>query len=218
MSYVGGWTRRKGTMPRTHKRNPELEARIEKLLSLGCLSDWERSFLSSVAQAAKQYGSLTGKQESTLQRIENDNNPEVQAARKNWREGYNDDMRAKMKIAARYYLNNPPYFGDLARRVLNDDAFTPTEKQYRAMVENKYVQKVLDNMNSVPTFPVGSMAQVRKTCAADRGRLRDKMVMIIDYPDKVAGAARGAIPVTVLPVGASEIIETEVRWLKKARG
>lgn len=206
-------------MPRSRKRNPELESRIDKALATNSISDWERSFLSSVALGVRQYGSLTGKQESILQRIENNNNPEAQAARKNWRDGYNDDMREKMTVAARYYLNNPPYFADLAGRVLNDDAFIPTEKQYRAMVENKYVQKVLDNMNSAPTFPVGSMACIRTVATGHAMRYhRDKMVMIIDYPDKVAGAAKGAIPVIVLPVGTAETIETEVRWLKKARG
>ena len=86
------------------------------------------------------------------------------------------------------------------------------------MVENKYVQKVLDNMNAVPTFPVGSMAKFRQNGAPINSKHSNKMVMIIDYPDKVAGAAKGAIPVIVLPVGTSETVETEVRWLKKARG
>ena len=221
MSYVGGWTQRKGIMPRTQKRNPELEARIAKALTLPTISDWEGSFLSSITEGVKRYGSLTGKQESILQRIESNNSPEVQASRKAWKDGFNDEMRQKMKVAARYYLNNPPYFGDLARRVLGDDAYIPSEKAYRKMVENKYVQKVLDNMNSVPTFPVGSMAQIRKTAPAvysAKKRIGDKMVMIIDYPDKVAGSAKGAIPVVVLPIGSSETVETEVRWLKKARG
>jgi hypothetical protein len=218
MNYVGGWTQRKARMPRSRKRNPDLETRIEKLLAGSpSLTDWERNFLSSVAQSAKQYGSLTGKQESILQRIETNNNPEVQAARKNWREGFTDEMRSKMKVAGRYYLNNPPYFSDLANRILNDDVFIPTEKQYRAMVENKYVQKVLDNMNAVPTFPVGSMAKFRQSGAPINSKYSNKMVMIIDYPDKVAGAAKGAVPVIVLPVGTAETIETEVRWLKKAR-
>jgi hypothetical protein len=220
MSYATGRPQRKTRMPHTRQRNPELETRIERLLAGdgGALTDWERNFLSSVAQSAKQYGSLTGKQESILQRIETNNNPEVQAARKNWREAFSDEMREKMKVAGRYYLANPPYFNDLANRILNDDVFIPTEKQYRSMVENKYVQKVLDNMKSVPTFPVGSMAQVRTVVTGHVMRhYRDKMVMIIDYPDKVAGAAKGAIHVIVLPIGSAETIETEVRWLKKAR-
>lgn len=205
----------------SRKQNIKLEERITKASELPLVSDWERNFLSSILEAAKRYGKLTGKQESVLQRVESNNNPEVLEARLSWVNLFNDDMRDKMKIAARYYLNNPPYFGDLARRALDDDVFIPTEKQYRAMVENKYVRKVLDNMESATKFPVGSMAQVRKTASRNdivRRRFFNKMVMIVDYPDKVAGSAKGAIPVNVLPVGSSEIFETEVRWLKKARG
>jgi len=75
-------------------------------------------------------------------------------------------------------------------------------------------------MNMVPTFPVGTMAKIRQTAPPSlsaKKRFANKMVMIIDYPDKVAGAAKGAVPVVVLPIGSSETIETEVRWLKKAR-
>jgi len=64
------------------------------------------------------------------------------------------------------------------------------------------------------------MAKIRQTAPPSlsaKKRFANKMVMIIDYPDKVAGAAKGAIPVVVLPVGTAETIETEVRWLKKAR-
>jgi len=203
---------------RREKANPELITRINKILASSAgLSDWEKSFLASVKDSVNRYGSLTAKQESIVQRIEKNRDPAVQAARKSWNDSFSQEMRDKMCIAARYYLNNPPYFADLAGRILNDDGHIPTEKQYRAMVENKYVAKVLDNMNSVPTFPVGTMAKIRQTAHPVKKCFMNKMVMIIDYPDKVAGAAKGAIPVIVLPVGTAETIETEVRWLKKAR-
>ena len=223
MSYY----RRQNSSRTSHSRsngraNPELIARIEKTITNSSgLSEWEENFLGSLKDSAKRYGSLTGRQEQTLQRIEKNRDPAAQAARKIWNENYTDEMREKMTIAARYYLNNPPYFGDLARRVLDDTNFIPSEKQYHAMVENKYVAKVLDNMSSVPTFPVGTMAQIRQTAKNSSTsmvrRFANKMVMIIDYPDKVAGAAKGAIPVLVLPVGTAEVVETEVRWLKRAR-
>lgn len=204
------------------KSKLQMIARIDNLLARNVeFTAWEKEFLTSIKQGVQRYGSLTGKQESILQRIETSKDPAVVAQRQSWKASYNDDMRSNMKIAGQYYLNNPPYFADLARRALDDNDFIPTEKQYRAMVDNKYVQKVLDNMNSVPTFPVGTMAQIRKTAPpafSAKKCIGDKMVMIIDYPDKVAGAAKGAIPVIVLPVGSSEVIETEVRWLKRARG
>ena len=214
--------RPKMTKCKSVKSKLQMIARIDNLLARNIeFTAWEKEFLTSIKQGVQRYGSLTGKQESILQRIETGKDPAVIAQRSDWKANYNEEMRAKMKVAARYYLNNPPYFGDLAQRVLNDEAFVPTEKQYRAMVENKYVQKVLDNMNSVPTFSVGSMAQVRQTAPpalSAKKRYANKMVMIIDYPDKVAGAAKGAIPVIVLPVGSSEVFETEVRWLKRVRG
>jgi len=204
------------------KSKLQMITRIDNLLATNAeFSAWENTFLSSIKEGLKRYGGLTGNQEKTLQKIEVSKDPTVIANRRDWKANYGCDLRAKMKVAARYYLNNPPYFSDLAQRVLNDGAFVPTEKQYRAMVENKYVQKVLDNMNSVPTFSVGSMAQVRQTAPpalSAKKRYANKMVMIIDYPDKVAGAAKGAIPVIVLPVGSSEVFETEVRWLKRVRG
>ena len=201
------------------KSKLQMIARIDNLLARNVeFTAWEKEFLTSIKQGVQRYGSLTGKQESILQRIETSKDPAVVAQRQSWKANYNRDMRSNMKIAGQYYLNNPPYFADLARRALDDNDFIPTEKQYRAMVDNKYVQKVLDNMNSVPTFAVGTMAQLRQTAPNPGRKHYNKMVMIIDYPDKVAGAAKGAVPVTVLPVGSSEVFETEVRWLKKARG
>jgi len=204
---------------RDERVNTGLFTRIDKILAnSAALTAWENTFLLSVREGASRYGSLTAKQESIIQRIENNHNPEAIAARKSWNDNFSQEMRDKMKIAARYYLNNPPYFADLAGRVLHDDVFIPTEKQYRAMVENKYVAKVIDNMNSDPIFLVGTMARVRTVATGHKMRYhRDKMVMIIDYPNKIPGAAKGAIPVIVLPIGSSETIETEVRWLKKAR-
>jgi hypothetical protein len=203
---------------RKERANPGFIVRIDKILAIGTgLSEWEKTFLASIKDGVKRYGSLTAKQESAIQRIERNHDPAVQAARKSWNNNFSQEMRDKMQVAARYYLNNPPYFADLAHRILNDDKHIPTEKQYRAMVENKYVVKVLDNMNSVPTFPVGSMAKFRQNGAPINSKHSNKMVMIIDYPDKVAGAAKGAIPVIVLPIGTAETVETEVRWLKKAR-
>ena len=201
------------------KSKLQMIARIDNLLARNVeFTAWEKEFLTSIKQGVQRYGSLTGKQESILQRIETSKDPAVVAQRQSWKANYNSDMRSNMKIAGQYYLNNPPYFADLARRALDDNDFIPTEKQYRAMVDNKYVQKVLDNMNSVPTFAVGTMAQLRQTAPNPGRKHYNKMVMIIDYPDKVAGAAKGAVPVTVLPVGSSEVFETEVRWLKRVRG
>ena len=109
MSY---YRRNNLMLARTNRKaNPQLIARIDKTLQQSSgLSEWEVNFLQSLKEGVKRYGSLTGKQEQILQRVEKNRDPAVQAKRKAWNDGFTKEMRDKMHIAARYYLNNPPYF------------------------------------------------------------------------------------------------------------
>ena len=199
----------------------ELIDRIEKVAARGIstLSDWERNFLGSLRDSAKKWGRLTVKQHDVFQRIERKSNPEHLAARKKWNESFTSAMREKLKFAAEYYKANPPYFSDAADRILSNDDYVPTEKLYRKMVENKYVQRALNNANEVAKFPVGTMAMVRDS-AQVQGRIsahRGQLVMIVECSDKVRSATKGSRRVTVLPVGSMETIKTEERFLKNAR-
>ena len=199
----------------------ELVERIEKVAARGIttLSDWERSFLGSLRDSAKKWGRLTGKQHDVFQRIERKSNPEHIAARKQWNESFTPDMREKLKFAAEYYKANPPYFGDAADRILSNDEYMPSEKLYRKMVENKYVQRALSNANEIAKFPPGTMAMVRDS-AQVQGRIcayRGKLVMVVECADKVRSATKGSRRLKVLPVGSTDIINTEERFLKKAK-
>ena len=49
------------------------------------------------------------------------------------------------------------------------------------------------------------------------GFLRGKPAFVISHPAGVYSAAKGSKRVVILPIGASEIIETEERWLKPER-
>jgi len=206
-------------------RNPisktELIERIEKVAARGTttLSDWERNFLGSLRDSAKKWGRLTAKQHDVFQRIERNSNPEHIAARKKWRESFTPAMRENLKFAAEYYKANPPYFSDAADRILFSDGYMPTEKLYRKMVENKYVQRALKNANETAKFPAGTMAMVRDS-AQVQGRIcahRGQLVMVVECADKVRSATKGSRRLTVLPVGAMETIKTEERFLKKAK-
>jgi len=196
--------------------NDNFISRVKKLLDSPHLSDWEDGFLNSLKTSLDRWGRLTARQHSVLQSIESKNDPAHVAARKAWAENFTDEMREKLVIAARYYTQNPPYFADAAERVLSDDKYMPSQKLYTKMVENKYVNRVIANIESEPTYPAGSMACVRATASGYLGRLRNKLVMVVEYPDKLPRAAKGAKPVVILPVGSTEMIETEERWLKRA--
>ena len=211
----------RGYMSSSNETKAQLVERIEKVAARGTttLTDWERSFLGSLRDSAKKWGRLTGKQHDVFQRIERKSNPEHIAARKKWNESFTPAMRESLKFAAEYYKANPPYFGDAATRILSNPDYVPTEKLYRKMVENKYVQRALKNANETAKFPVGTMAMVRDS-AQVQGRLcayRGQLVMVVECSDKVRSATKGSRNMVVLPVGATETILTEERYLKRAK-
>jgi len=195
--------------------------RIEKVAARGVstLTDWERNFLSSLLGNVKKWGRLTTKQHDILQRIETKTDPAHIAAVDNWRSKWSEDMREKAVFAANYYKANPPYFGDAATRILNDSEYIPSEKLYRKMVENKYVQRAMVNSKVAPLFSVGSMARVRQgqNVRGQAARHLGKMVVIIDVGDNSTSATKGTRKYTVLPVGSAKPFETEERYLKRAQ-
>ena len=137
------------------------------------------------------------------------------AERKAWAGEYTDERRKIAKICAEYYAANPPYFRDLADKVLNDTEFVPTERQYRALCENKFAKKVLAATTSEPKFEKGAMVKGRSTAIR---AIRDKHVVVIDVDAApVKSAAKGTKVYRVLPVGSPTTILVEERDLKNGR-
>ena len=205
---------------RPAQKDPELVGRIEKAAARGVssLTDWERNFMGSLLDSAKKYGRLTAKQHDVFQRIEKKTDPEVQAARKTWNEAWDESKREATVFAANYYKANPPYFGEVAERILNDSSFIPSEKLYRKMVENKYVQRAWQHAQSAALYEVGSMVTVRDSgsVAGSIRYYRGKDAIVLEAQDNLS-ATKGARIYKVLPVGAALPIETEERYLKKKR-
>ncbi len=185
------------------------------------LSQWERNFIASVDQGYKKYGSLTDGQFNMLQKLNDRYNAENIQKREEWRKNFTPDMRERMNIMAHYYTSNPPYFRDMAMLVLEDPDFIPTERAYRAMCENKYAQKVIKTSRDPVRFPIGSMAMLREGNGVRRAvpsqcvKFIGHPVVILDHPGHVTNAASGARPVLILPVGDTEPITVEERYLKK---
>ena len=215
MGYYG----RQSYSRQPRENNPELVTRIEKAAARGTssLSDWERSFMGSLLDSAKKWGRLTAKQHEVFQRIEKKTDPAHQKAIENWRENFTDEMRTATRFAANYYKANPPYFSDVADRILLDSSFVPSEKLYHKMVENKYVQRAMQHAQSVPLYVVGSMVKVRDSQSVN-GRLRGyrgQSVLVLEAQQNITSATKGARKYKVLPIGADKPIDTEERFLKK---
>ena len=200
----------------------ELLNRIETAAGRGVtiLSDWERNFLQSLRDSASRYGRLTERQHDVFKRIENKTDPAQIKARNAWSDNFTPEMRDMLVFAAKYYKANPPYFGDAADRILADNNYMPSEKLYRKMVENKYVQRAMKNSVTPPKFEVGSMVTVRNSQAIrhlNTSRVRGKDAIVIAVEEQVNNATKGSRKITILPVGAILPVITEERWLKPCR-
>jgi len=208
--------------PRVQKQdNPELVARIEKTVARGTsvMTDWERNFLGSILDSAKVWGRLTAKQHGIYQNIETRLDPANIAARASWNDSWDEEKHAAIIFAANYYKANPPYFSDAATRILNDSNYIPTEKLYRKMVENKYVQRAKVNASSGALYEPGSMVTVRdsRSVGGTAWNHRGKDVLILSCQTEHVSAVKGTREYTVLPVGCVEPFTTQERYLKKKR-
>jgi hypothetical protein len=194
--------------------------RIRATRECGILTDWELGFTESLIGQLEKGKGLSVKQVEVFDRIERNASPQAQAEATSWKDGYDKEKRSCARVAANYYLNNGPYFRNLCERILSEEDFVLTEKQYRKMVENKYMAKVFAAITDDPKFPVGSIVQVRTNCSDPYVRhalANNKPAVVISDNEPVISAARGAKRYKLLPVGASSMVVAEERWIKKAK-
>ena len=132
-----------------------------------------------------------------------------------WKAQYDNEKKEVAIICAHYYKNNPPYFKDLAEKILNESDFVPTEKQFVSMCENKFTQKVVTETKIEPKFLVGQLVQGRKNAPI---KIRNCYFSVIEIGAKpVISSAKGAKIYTLLPLGKTQLANCEERFLKKVR-
>lgn len=135
------------------------EARFESLMSKD-LSERDRKFAESLQRQFEDGGKLSPKQIECVEKMEQRYSPASVLKRERWAQSYKADHREVAMICARYYRTTS-YFRDLATKVLLDEDFVPTEKQFNALTKNKYAKKAIAAATEPPAFPVGSLAKVR---------------------------------------------------------
>ena len=121
-------------------------------------------------------------------------------------------------VCARYY-STTGYFSDLAQKILEDENFVPTQKQYNAMTSNKYATKILTAYYAEPKYALKSLVTLRSGApyAARRGAGAKPCIVIQHNAAPVTSPARGAKIYKLLPFGAPVPILVEERYIKKAR-
>ena len=190
--------------------------RIQKLVENPNLNNWEKGFIDSVNSYFQKHGRVSNKQWSTIQKVEANYSPEVIAQRQAWKDNWSEEQQFKWQTALDYYNANPPYYQGLIARY--EDGGIPTEKEYRKLVDNKYVQNVIATIKAEPLYSVGSLVQVRKTAKGSLYRLRNQFALVVDNNGPVTSATKGARTYSILPFGESAPIKIQERWLKKKRG
>ena len=138
---------------------PNGEVRFESLMAKK-LSDKDRKFAESLKRQFEDGGKLSPKQIECVEKMEQRYSPASQLKRERWAQSYKADHRETALIVARYYRTTQ-YFRDLATKVLLDEDFIPTERQFVAMTKNKYAKKAIATATEPPAFPVGSICKVR---------------------------------------------------------
>jgi len=177
-------------------------------------------FLNSLQTSLEKWGELTAKQTAAFERIEYLSSPEGKDYVAAWQQEYSENLAPTAKVCARYYLANPPYFNDLSSNILSNPEFVPTEKQYRAMCENKYTTRVIKEFNRKPEFSNGDIVQIRDSRSMPYHLYNIKgkpCVVINNNSGHITTHAKGAKVYKILPFGQSRLFECQERHLKSLK-
>ena len=142
--------------------------RIGKLQENARLTQWESGFLESLTESFSKWKGLTPRQYEIFEKIEKKlTNPAVVKDWNEWVKEYDDEKRKVAKIVAKYYQetnrrNGTGYWGDLPSKILNDNNYVPSRRQFEKMTGNSYAQRAIAAATEDAKFPVGSIARVRK--------------------------------------------------------
>ena len=202
----------------------EVVENARKLLDLEYLSEMDLKFVSSVLGFWEREDYLTIKQESAL-RYKIDKyifNWQTESDFKKKYVADDTDLRQRAKIAAKYYLENPPYFMGLAKSILSEPDFVPSHRQFVSMVENQYAKKAIDSVMSPPRYEEDQVVELRRASGNSRhpnhiplSAYNRPCIIIKNDFDYVASAAMGAKIYEILPFGQTTTYKVEERHIKK---
>jgi len=154
-------------------------ARFESLMAKK-LSEKDRKFAESLQRQFEDGGKLSQKQIECLERMEQRYSPSSVLKRERWAQSYRSDHRDVALIVAKYYVSTA-YFRDLSVKIITDEDFIPTERQFNAISKNKYAQKAIAAATAPPAFPIGSLCKVRANFnLVSRRELHDQFALVME--------------------------------------
>tara|TARA_R100001443_G_scaffold103843_1_gene112324 strand:- start:946 stop:1545 length:600 start_codon:yes stop_codon:yes gene_type:complete len=195
--------------------NPEIITTLNDLLSNKGVSPNTQQFLQSLKDQWDRNGTITQKQMDAITTVK-----ERYETREKEAEGfeYTPEKKARAIICAQYYKNTP-YFTQLADNVLMDEDFVPTPREYAAMCNNRYANKIVEATMSPAKYPVGSYVKLRSNALWKmRNSLKDTPAVVLktDYAP-VKDAAKGTKRYLILFFGNPKPYDVQERHIKNAR-
>tara|TARA_Y100000593_G_scaffold2242_1_gene4508 strand:- start:53222 stop:53842 length:621 start_codon:yes stop_codon:yes gene_type:complete len=185
------------------------EARFESLMSKK-LSEKDRKFAESLNRQFQESGTLTAKQIECVEKMEQRYSPASVLKREQWAQSYKVKHRETALIVARYYRTTQ-YFRDLASKILLEEDFIPTERQFEAMTKNKYAKKAIVAATEPPAYPAGSLCRIRASASLNIPVVfRDQFALVMEnHPEGLYASS------TLLVNGQK--VRLEDRCLKAAK-
>ena len=201
-------------------------------------SSWAAGVIESFTKQESNGRVLTPRQIILLEKIESEHSASTAAEEITWTEDFINNkgaVQSNWSLAMYYYKANAPYFqGHVRNWFRNDDGKSaPTSKgwgtevssekipnlrEYKKVIVNKYVQKVITAYNSEPTFADGAYVSLRSNAPGKcRTNFKTSGVVIKSNSSTPTSSAKGSKVYQVLPFGAAALVEVEERYLKTAK-
>ncbi len=211
-----------------------MEVEIKEALSRSVCGGWDRGFLESILEQIAKGRTLSVKQIGTVTKVLLRNGEDAQSVHNEWENVYRNDHEREATWLAKYYLTSG-YFRELSRDILSGEV--PDMRAYTKMSGNKYAQKIIETHNAASKYDAGSLVAARASFDGskayfdreDTTRLPWPMVndtlskfkarggFIMEVTDIVRSAAKGAKTYKILPIGATNPIFVEERYIKIKR-
>ena len=198
--------------------------RIENLLKSDKLSGWEQGFCESIHNQLNRGRKLSSKQINLIHKIEG-NVAKLVIGYDQWIKQWDEEKRKVWNIALDYYQRERVYFQAEVYKRKDNPEYIPPQRTFKKITENKYAQKIINELTKKPAFDPGSMVAIRSGCdARDLGLLHSQMKELKSVPlfvmaalDSVGAAAKGSREYTILPAGWTKTIKVQERYIKKAK-
>jgi len=211
-----------------------LEIKIKQTLSRSVCGGWDRGFLESVLEQIVKGRTLSEKQVTTVSKVIERNNEAAQLRHDEWQHVYQEQHSVEARWLANYYVRTG-YFRELSKDILSGNV--PEYRAYTKMSENKYAMKIIEAHKTEPKYNAGSLVTARASFKSsdayfgreDTARLpwatvndilnkfKTRGGFIMEVTDIVRSAAKGAKTYKILPIGATNPVFVEERYIKIKR-